>query len=523
MDTTRGRIVKAAAVLIVLELLGQASGLVKQVLIAAWFGTSQTMDAYLIALTLVGLVRVWLSLPIDQTLIPMFRYDLSRRGEQVGWGTVSVLLNNLGVVLVLAAAIGWLLSPYLVSVVAPGLATETRMLAGSLARIAMASLVFGGLARVLSQILFTYERFVVAGAAKMVDNLVIIAGLCLLGGTRGIYALAIAVVLGKAAECLLQLPTLWDKLRRFYSFRVDLRHPGMIEMGALSVPLLVAAGGTELERVTDRIFASLLPVGSLAALAFAHRLISLPADLLIDPLQKSTFPHFARLSAEQDFTSLSRHLGRYVRAVLFLVCPIAVGMVITADVMVRAVYQRGAFNEESVLLTSQALALYALGFPAACVARVLNRTFFGLKDTRTPTKVALGRIGLKIGLSAVLIRALSHRGLALAESLSQIVRVFFLFYLLPKEVKRREAWPIIRSVGRTMAVSGLMAVGVYGIGQRIDGWLRPPVEFGGLLFVGVAIYAATSLLFVRGDEAQELLKAARNLGGRWRKKRGHRR
>jgi len=187
------------------------------------------------------------------------------------------------------------------------------------------------------------------------------------------------------------------------------------------------------------------------------------------------------------------------------------------------VYQRGAFNEESVLLTSQALALYALGFPAACVARVLNRTFFGLKDTRTPTKVALGRIGLKIGLSAVLIRVLSHRGLALAESLSQIVRVFFLFYLLPKEVKRREAWPIIRSVGRTMAVSGLMAVGVYGIGQRVDGWLRPPVEFGGLMFVGVAIYAATSLLFVRGDEAQELLKAARNLGGRWRKKRGHRR
>ena len=54
---------------------------------------------------------------------------------------------------------------------------------------------------------------------------------------------------------------------------------------------------------------------------------------------------------------------------------------VLAEVIVRAVYQRGTFDETSVHLSSQALFFYTIGFPASSLSRISNRTFFGLKDT----------------------------------------------------------------------------------------------------------------------------------------------
>jgi putative peptidoglycan lipid II flippase len=507
------KIVKAAALLMALQFLGQLTGLLKQVLIAAQFGTSETMDGYLVATAVVGIILVWVALPINQTLIPMFRYDLAQRGEKTAWDNASTLFNNLALVLILIALVGELLAPAFVTLVAPGFDSETTGLATWLARITMASVFFVGMGGVLSQILFSYERFFLPGIVVTVDNLVVVAALLILSSNYGIYGLAVAGVLGTISHFVLQLPILWEK-RRLYSRKVDLLHPGMVEMGKLSFPLLISAGGTELARITDRIFASLLPSGSLSALAFAQRLTSLQYDFLIRPLQRSTFPHFSRLTAEENFKALSRQLFHYLRIVFFLTLPIAVGVMVTAEFIVRVVYQRGAFDEASVHLTSQALLFYAIGFPAAAVSRILDRTFFSLKDTRTPTKIALLRIGVKIFLSWILIQHLAHVGIALAESISQVVRVPFLFLLLPDQVKGREGWRTIKSFGQTLSASILMGGAIYLIGESINGLFSVPLELVALALLGAAIYGLMAFLF-QGEETQTLLNAVATLGARY--------
>jgi putative peptidoglycan lipid II flippase len=307
------------------------------------------------------------------------------------------------------------------------------------------------------------------------------------------------------------LPILWQK-RSFYVPTVRFGHPAMAEMRRLSLPLFLTSGSAELGRISDRIFASLLATGSLSALAFAHRLVGAVDNLLIDPLQQATFPHFTRLSAEERFTTLSRQLFRYLRLILFLAMPIGAALMVMADLVVRAIYARGVFDERSVWLTSQALVAYGIGFPAASAARLLSRTYFGLKDTRTPAKIALGRLGLRLVLCLVLIGPLAHAGIALADSVSEVARAVWLFALLPPHVRRGEGAATAWALVRTGLASAGMAAGLV-LARSALPLLPLPLELATLVAIGVVVYASITLL-IRGDEWASLSRALAAVGAR---------
>lgn len=513
MKSAPGKIVKAAGLLVVLRFLGQCAGLSKQMLVAAWFGISATMDSYVVATTIVGLILLWIGLPVHQTLVPMFRHDLAQRGERAAWANFSILINTLFLVIVAIVVVGELVTPYLVDILAPGFQGETEALAYSLTRITLVSVVFVGMGDVLSQISYSYERFFGPGVSKTVDNLVGIVVLVALGGIYGVHGLAVGVVVGAAFRSLFLIPLLWEK-RQFYRFKVDLRHPQVAAMGKLSLPLLISTGGNEMARVTDRIFASLLPVGSLSALAFAHRPTTVLFEFLLQPLQLATFPHFTKLSAKQEFRTLSRQLFQYLRVIFFFTLPIAIGIMLTAEPLVRTLYQRGAFDETAVYLTSQAVFFYAIGVPAHGITRLFRSTFFGLKDTWTPTKVALGCTGLKILLAWILIGPLAHAGIALAESLCQIANALILFCVLPKEVKGQEGWNTIISFAQSLTGGIIMGAVVYLAKGSAEKLPSPALELGALVLLGVAVYGIIGLLS-QGEASQTVLRALAQVRGKY--------
>jgi putative peptidoglycan lipid II flippase len=512
MKKTHGKIVKAAGLLLVLQVVGQCTGLLKQMVVAAWFGTSALMDGYIIATTIVGLILVWIGLPVQQTIVPMFRHSLARQGERAAWSSLSVLINTLLVVIVVIVALGEFITPKLVSVLAPGLDDSTEALAGSLNRIILVSVVFVGLADVLSQVFYSYERFFGPGITKTLDNVFSMLALLVLGSTYGIYGLAIGAVVGAIARCTVLVPILWEK-RHFYSFKVDLRHSDVTDMGKLSVPLLISAGGNQLARVTDRIFASLLPVGSLSALAFAHRPTSVIFEFLVQPLQQAAFPHFTKLSANGDFAALSRQLFQYLRVVFFFTLPIGIGMMLIAEPLVRTLYKRGAFDETAVVLTSQAVFFYSIAVPAYGVTRLFRSTFFGLKDTWTPTKIALGCTAFKIVLAWILIGPMAHAGIALAESVSQIANAMCLFFLLPQAIKGEEGWRTCKSFAQSLTSGAIMGAVVY-LAKESAQLSSPLLELAALILVGGAVYAVIGLLS-QGEASQTVLKALTQFGGKY--------
>jgi len=484
---TKNVLVRGVAIVAVLQVVEQLTGLLSQTLLAAWFGASAMTDAYLVGLTVVSLVTLWISHPIARVIVPMFRYDLTREGEHVAWENASVLLNNLTLLFLAVVAVGWIAAPALVGLVGMGFDAETAAVATSVTRILLFGVVFTGAGLFLTQILLTQYRYVLPGSTGIVTNLIAAGGLVLLGSRFGILGVAVAIVAGNVAQLLMQLPVVWRN-RHSYRWRIDFRHPGMKELRELSIPVFITAGSVEIDRITDRLFASLLSAGSLSALAFARLLARFPEKMLLHPFQKVTFPHFTTLVAEDDFRALSRQLFQYVRLLIYITIPAAVGMILLDDLIVRTVFKRGAFDDHAVRLTAQALALYAIGIPAAFVGRALTNTFISLKDTRTPMRLSIQRIVVKIVLSAALLPGLGHAGIALAESLSHVVRTALLFVYLPERVRGDELRGTLASFARTVGAATLMGGAVWFLRDASEGRIADVLQLSCLIPLGVGVY-----------------------------------
>lgn len=491
-------LVRGTAVLAGLQVLEQLTGFGSQTLVAALFGATARTDAYFVACSVVGLLSIVFTLPIEQVVIPMFRHDLTERGEVAAWRRTSVLLSNLLVLTSGMAVVGWWLAPYLVSMIGLGFDAESKALATSLTRYLLVIVVMNGVSDFLAQLLLSYERFALAGVAGIIDNVVFAAVLVALGGAIGVHALAVATVVATGVHVLLRLPVLW-KHREHVALRVDFRDPAMREVNNLGTPALLSAGGMQVEKIADRLLASLLAAGSMSALSFAVLLTEIPNRLLLQPFQRATFPHFTRLIAERNYGEFSRQLFQALRLLFFLAVPATIGLMLLSDLIVRVAFQRGAFDEAAVRLTSRAVFFYAIGLPAAFLSRTLDQTFYSLKQTRTPMLLSSLRIGSKILLSWILIPVLAHAGIALADSLSQVIRLAVYLCLLPAAIPREDAGRTLRAFARTLAATAVMAAVVLLAKASPDGTLAAALHLTLLVGMGAGSYFLASWVVQRTE------------------------
>lgn len=508
------RILRSTALVIGLTLTAKATGLLRDIIMAAQFGTSQEMDAFLVSGMIASLMFVLLKNPIQVVLVPLFTKDLTTRGERTAWENASILINTSIILLLILAGIGWLLSPYLVWLVAPGFNEETKILSADLTRLMMLTLVFLGLAKLLSALFHSYQRFGWPGMISTVDNLVVIPSILLLTPLVGIYGLAISAVLGTVAQALSQTPILW-KNRSYYKPRVDLKNPILHRMAWMSLPLLIGIGGAELGKISDRIFASLLPPGSLSALAYGHRLTYAIFQLFIASLTTVLFPFFSKTAGLADYKDLRKKLFKSLRTLFWIILPLSIGILLLHEPLVRLVYHRGAFSEESVRITGQAVFYYAIGVSAYSLSNVLSYAFYSLHDTKTPVVMGLVRMGLKILLSFFLVGRMAHAGLALAESLSFVVKAILLLFFLPRELKHPEYRKVFQSFGVTTAITVAMGAVIYFILPIFERAFEVGASFtatsmglGAAIAAGAGTYLIFSLL-LQPTELRDLFRLAR--------------
>ena len=115
-------------------------------------------------------------------------------------------------------------------------------------------------------------------------------------------------------------------------------------------------------------------------------------------------------------------LNRAIEYALFLTLPAAVALIVSAWPVMWALFGRGAFDAESVRLSSQSLAAYALGLPAFVLVKVLAPGFFARGDTATPVKIGVAAVALNLALNVAFMVPLQHIGPALATSLAADVQ-----------------------------------------------------------------------------------------------------
>ncbi len=111
-----------------------------------------------------------------------------------------------------------------------------------------------------------------------------------------------------------------------------------------------------------------------------------------------------------------------------------VGLIVLREPIVALLFQRGAFNMESMRLTAGAVLYYGVGLWAFSAVRIVLNTFYALQETWTPVRIGCIAIAVNILLCSILMGPMRHNGLALALTLSSMVNLILLTVALRKRL-----------------------------------------------------------------------------------------
>ena len=404
----RGKSGKNASLVGAGILASRVLGLVRERVLAYYFGSSEAADAFKAALKIPNLLQnLFGEGALSASFIPVYAGLLGEKNKKEADETARAVGSILAVVIALLVAAGFFAAPQLVGVIAPGFAGEKREATTHLVRILFPGVGILVFSAWCLGILNSHRKFFLPYAAPVLWNLAIIGALVGFGGRAQSYPLAEIAAWGAVAGSLLQfgvqLPLVLRLIGRFrFELNVSSEHVRIVIKNF--IPCVATRGVNQLSGYIDTLLASFLPTGALAAMSYAQTIYLLPVSLFGMSIANAELPEMARGTGSLETVAgpLRERLDKAMRRVAFFIVPSAAAFLALGDDIVNLLYQTGKFTREDGAYVWLALAGSAIGLLAATLGRLYMSAFWAVRDTRTPFRFAAIRVVLTAGLGWLL-------------------------------------------------------------------------------------------------------------------------
>lgn len=380
--------------------LSRVAGLVRERVLAYYFGLSVAADAFRAALRIPNLLQNLLGEGVlSASFIPVYA-RLCAEGRTQDASRVARAVGTLLALVASALALGGVLAARpLVEILAPGFHGDARELT-----IRLVQILFPGVALLVMSawclgVLNSHRRFFLSYVSPVLWNAALIgaavvAGRRLAGHDDDIAVwIAWGAVAGSAAQFLVQLPAV-TRLLRSLAPSLAVRDPGVSSTLRAFVPVVFGRGSVQLSGYIDQVLASYLGQGILAAIASAQILYLLPVSLFGMAVSAAELPEMSSATGGDAIRAehLQDRLRGSLRRIVFLVVPSAVAFVAIGRSIVALVFQTGRFGAGDTETVWIILAGSALGLSAGTQGRLLGSAFYALGDPKSPLRAALIRV-----------------------------------------------------------------------------------------------------------------------------------
>ena len=463
-----------------MTMLSRVSGLARDIVIAVTFGADAKTDAFFVAFKIPNFFRrLFAEGSFSQAFVPVFTEYKEQRGLNAVRDLASHVAGALGLCLLLLTSFMAMAAPLVILLFGPGFEPERHELAAQMLRYTAFYLLFISLVALSAGIQNSYQRFKAAAFTPVLLNLCLIVAALWLPAylDTPIMALAIGVFIAGLVQFLFQIPFL-RRLNMLPLPRFNWRHSGMCKVLKLMLPAMLSSSVVQISLVLDTIIASFLVAGSVTWLYYSDRMVELPLGVFSIAIATVLLPSLSKRFTQQDNAGFSRNLDWGMRLSTIITVPAAIGLVLLAKPILITLVQYGRFDTYAATMAGYSLIAYAIGLPAFGYVKILSPGFFARQDTRTPLRITIYAIFIKLALTLLFVLPLylqdiawAHVGLALATSLTAWVQTVLLYYYL----RRRQAysvghgwWSLLLQIGLAALV---MTMGLIYFTPGFEAWV----------------------------------------------------
>jgi putative peptidoglycan lipid II flippase len=491
--------------------LSRIAGLGREIVGAAFFGTTPAMSAFTLASQVPNLFsNLFSQAALSAAFVPVFTELLQKERRREAFQLAATLFWII-LVVVGALTLVWMGVAGVIAPLFTGNSIPSALTAG-LSRVLFPVVLLLSLTGLLVGILQAYDEFTIPAIAPAVWNLVILVLLIVLRGQfhgeNKVYAYAIAWLVAT----LVQLVMVGSALRRIdfrLSFHLDWRDPRIRQVLVLFVPVTISIGIINLDIFINTGFGSLVSSHVPAAINSAFRIYMLPQGIFSVAVATVLFPTLSRMAVRRDPGAIRRAVGNGMRQINLLLIPSAALMLILATPIIRLVYQRGQFGPLSTQYASTALLWFAVSLPFAGVNLLLTRTFFAVQRPWIPTKLAAMNLVVDAIVSIALYKPLGIAGLVIGTASANAIMTALQIHRLRVGLNGRlEGAQTLMITARITVATILMGALARGVWVLLDHLLGQSLV-AQIFAVGIASVAAIALygrlvLWMRIPEARQI-------------------
>lgn len=479
-------------------LVSRVTGFARDVVMAAILGAGPIADAFLVAFRLPNHFRaIFAEGAFAAAFVPRYARTLEHDGVDRARVFADRLAAAMVVLQLVLLGVALVFTPEVVSLLAPGLVRDPERfeLAVALTRITFPYLALISLETLIAGTLNANQRFAVPAAAPVLLNLcmagaLLMAGLFQTAGHAAAWGVLVAGILQASVVAA-------DAERNGFGIRFKmpkLDEPTRKFLKALG-PAMIGAGGVQLALFADTIIATFLPAGALSALYYADRIHQLPIGVIGIAAGTVLLPEMSRRIAAGDGAGAAQAQGRAIEFTLLVSIPFVAGAIAIPELVMRALFARGAFTSDDALAAAATLAAYGTGLLPFVLMRSFIAPFHARGDTATPVKAALIAVFANVLLKIVLVGPMAQVGLALATAAGAWINLGLLGFAAKRRAFESPGVPaerVVRLLGIGLLLGLVLYAGEQGLRPLLSGLplLREEVLLAVLLLLGTAIYGA---------------------------------
>lgn len=483
-------------------LLSRVTGFARDIMLAAILGAGPIADAFFVALRLPNHFRaIFAEGAFSAAFVPAYTHLHNRDAlaARLFADRIFTLLLSVQAALLVVA---WLFMPQVIALLAPGFASDPARaeLAISLTRITFPYLLLITLVTLYGGMLNAMHRFASPAAAPIFLNLSMMLTLALAAFFPNAgYAAAWGVLLAGFLEFCLVAGDAGRSgiLPKFTSLKLDEDVRGFFR--ALG-PATLGSMGTQVALFADTIIATFLAAGALSALYYADRLNQLPIGVIGIAIGTVLLPEMSRRITAGDHEGALASQRRAFDFTLLFSIPFVAAFLTVPDVIMRAMFARGAFSKADAAAAGATLAAYAVGLIPFVLIRSAVATFYARKDTATPVKAALTGVAVNVALKIALVGSLAQIGLALATAIGAWVNLLLVVLFATRRKFFVFDRAVLASLAKFTAAGVVLAAALWFTARwaasalAAMSSLRDESALGILIAVGIVVYGGCILL-----------------------------
>ena len=449
--------------IIVLIILGKASGFLKDLFFTYYHGVSVVTDAYFLSNSIASVVYMGIYASIPTLIVPMYSRlkaggNAVQLDQRLSAGLFFFALISTVIGLSVACA-----SQQIVKIFFGGAQNEVTRNAAHYLSITALSFTFSSLVGFFNAIQTVNGITNPSYAVPIINNGTFCVGLYLFseGSEFGrVMALGVAAWFGLV---LLNASICKNSFRLSISSAFNFFHDRQFLF--LLLPSMLVFYIEHLNMYIGTYFASMLGPGAISVLGYSTKLNMVFLSVFLVFLTASLFPRISTLRNLNGEQALREFVTSCLRYLLIASIPTAIYMSIHSKEIVELLFQRGKFDADDVLNVAKVFAWAVLALPFSLIRDFMNRVFFSHEDTTTPAAISL--VALLVNLT-VCYSSYSHFGLlaiVVAALAATIVTSMLSLGLAQRRMKTKLMGPFIRTL-LLCAIAGICSSAAIGYVQK---------------------------------------------------------